>query len=183
MNLKEALQILEFSDAKVIPKLKDIQKQFHKLSKLKHPDKNGGTKEATEDFQKLLDAYHVAGKAAEETIAEDSDLEDIIAQKIFRQFQFKSVKVNSLSITIKTEKGLNSSWSEILSKNLGPPVDKGHNGKKFHMVDRCENPPQNVYITLYHTGNMLIQAEGNKQSLNIHFLNSHLQDLFIQVYN
>ena len=183
MNLKEALQILEFGDAKVIPKLKDIQKQFHKLSKLKHPDKNGGTKEATEDFQKLLDAYHVAGKAAEETIAEDSDLEDIIAQKIFRQFQFKSVKVNSLSITIKTEKGLNSSWSEILSKNLGPPVDKGHNGKKFHMVDRCENPPQNVYITLYHTGNMLIQAEGNKQSLNIHFLNSHLQDLFIQVYN
>jgi curved DNA-binding protein CbpA len=62
MKIEDALLILEFDDVKVIPKLKDIQRQFHKLSKIQNPDKNGGTQEATEDFQLLLNAYHLAGK-------------------------------------------------------------------------------------------------------------------------
>ena len=62
-------------------------------------------------------------------------------------------------------------------------VNKDAHGKKFTLVDRCEEPSTNVYLTLYHTGNLLVQAQGNKQSINIHFLNSHLKDLFIQVYN
>ena len=50
------------------------------------------------------------------------------------------------------------------------------------MVDKCEEPATTVYLTLYHTGSLLVQAQGNKQSNNIHFLNSHLKDLFIEVY-
>ena len=54
MNLEDALRILEFKDVQKLPKLKEIQKQFRKLSREKHPNKNGGTQEATSDFQKLL---------------------------------------------------------------------------------------------------------------------------------
>ena len=184
MKLEEALRILEFDDVKIVPKIKDIQKQFHRLSKTKHPDKNNGSKESTEEFQNLLNAYHVAGKAAEKVKPEDDDVEDIIARMVFEQFQFSSVKVNSQSITIKTEKSLNSTWMEILTANLGQPTEnKSAHGKKFTMEDKCETLNSRVYITLYHTGNLLVQAEGNKQSMNIHFLNCHLQELYMQVYN
>ena len=184
MKLNEALRILGFESPSILPKLKDIQKHFHRLSKLKHPDKNNGSKESTVEFQTLLDAYRIAGKAAEKVVPEKDDFEDIIAHKLFKQFQFSSVKVNSQSVTIKTEKVLNSIWLEILTNNLGEPmVNKDAHGKKFTLVDRCEEPSTNVYLTLYHTGNLLVQAQGNKQSINIHFLNSHLKDLFIQVYN
>ena len=165
-------------------RVKDIQKQFHRLSKIKHPDKNNGSKESTADFQVLLDAYHTAGKAAEKIEPEHNDIDDIIARKVFKQFQFSSVKVNSQSITIKTEKCLNSTWLEVLTTNLGDPIiTKDIHGKKFTLVDNCEDSSTNVYLTLYHTGNLLVQAQGNKQSKNIHFIDSHLKDLFLQVYN
>ena len=184
MKLSEALNILGFEKSSVLPKLKEIQKHFHRLSKTKHPDKNNGSKESTAEFQTLLDAYRIAGKAAEKVVPEKDDFEDIIAHKVFQQFQFSSVKVNSQSVTIKTEKLLNSIWQEVLTSNLGEPiVNKDEHGKKFTLVDKCEEPSTNVYITLYHTGNLLVQAQGNKQSVNIHFINSHLKDLFIQVYN
>ena len=184
MKLEEALLILGFSNVNVLPKVKDIQKQFYKLSKVKHPDKNGGSKESTEEFQTLLNAYNLAGKAAEKVKPEEEDIDDIIARKIFKQFQFSSVKVNSQSITIKTEKYRNSTWMEILSANLGQPTgNQPPHGKKFTMEDKCEDTYSNIFITLYQTGNLLVQAEGNQQSLNIHFLNCHLEGLYMQVYN
>ena len=106
MKVEEALRILGFENTKVLPKLKDIQKHFHRLSKTTHPYKNNGSKESTEEFQILLDAYNTAGKAADKIVNENDDLDDMIARKVFRQFQFSSVKVNSQSITIKTEKPL-----------------------------------------------------------------------------
>ena len=114
---------------------------------------------------------------------ENDDIDDIIARKVFKQFQFSSVKVNSQSVTIKTEKSLNATWLDVLTSNLGDPVStKDIHGKKFTFVDSCEEPSMCVYLTLYHTGNLLVQAQGNKQSINIHFIDSHLRYLFIQVY-
>ena len=183
MKIEEALMILEFLDVNKLPKLKEIQKQFRKLSKVRHPDRNGGTKEATSDFQKLLDAYQVAGKAAERVKPEDDDQEEVIAQQMFKEFQFNSAKINSQSITIKTEKAKNSCWMEILTTNLGQPTNQGNHGKKFVLVDKCDENPKHIFLTLYHTGSLLIQAEYNLQSMNIHFLNCHLKDFYIQVYN
>ena len=184
MKLEEALRILEFKNTTVLPRLKEIQKQFHRLSKIKHPDKNNGSIKSKEDFQTLLEAYNTAGKAAEKVVHENDDIEEIIARKLFKQFQFSSVKFNSQSITIKTEKSLNSTWLEILTTNLGEPtINKDGHGQKFTMEDQCEDPPTNIYLTLYHTGNLLVQAQGNMQSINIHFVNCHLKDLFMQVYN
>ena len=183
MKLEEALIFLGFEKLAVLPKLKEIQRSFYRLSKIIHPDKNNGSKESTSQFQTLLEAYHIAGKAAERVEPEKDDFDEIIARKLFQQFQFSSVKINSQSVTIKTEKSLNSTWLEVLKTNLGEPVTtKDIHGKKFTLLDKCEEPSTNVYLTLYHNGILLVQAQGNKQSINIHFIDSHLRDLFIQVY-
>ena len=63
----QALKVLGFENLSKIPKLKEITRNFKKLSILKHPDKNGGSKEATDEFQSILKAYQVAGDAAEKT--------------------------------------------------------------------------------------------------------------------
>ena len=139
MKLDKALRILGFESHTELPKLKDIQKQFHRLCKVKHPDKNNGSKESTAAFQILLDAYHTAGKAAEKVAPENDDIDDIIARKVFKQFQFSSVKVNSQLVTIKTEKSLNATWLDVLTSNLGDPVStKDIHGKKFTFIDSCE---------------------------------------------
>ena len=149
MDIKEALRILEFGDVDKVPRLTDIQKQFRRLSLLKHPDKNHDRiAEATEEFQELLDAYQVAGDAASETNLEEEDGEEVIARKVFQQFQFNSVKVNSFSVTIKTEKKLNSIWIDVLTSNLGSFIDKDTNGKKFTMNDTCSDSSGKVLLTL-----------------------------------
>ena len=40
-----------------------------------------------------------------------------------------------------------------------------------------------ISLTIYKTGKMLIQAEGNKHSLSSHFVDNHLEALYTQVYN
>ena len=147
-ELKKALEVLGFINPKKIPKLREIVKNWRKLSIEKHPDKNGGTAEATSAFQELVAAYQLAGDACDTSKGKESEVEDIIAQKMFRQFQLSSIKENSNSYTIKTEKELNNLWCEILKVNLGNPEDKGNHGKKFTFIDECESPLK-VTLTLY----------------------------------
>ena len=83
----EALLILGFSleDIQVLPRMKDIQKRYYKFAKIRHPDMNRGD---TALFQELLNAYHVAGDAAKGVKPDIHDHEDIVARKMFSQFQF-----------------------------------------------------------------------------------------------
>ena len=157
MKLEEALLILGFEDLAVLPKIKEIQKRFYSLSKVLHPDKNNGSKKSTAEFQNLLEAYKIAGKAAERNEPEKDDFEEVVARKLFQQFQFSSVKINSQSVTIKTEKTLHSTWLDTLKTNFGESmITKDIHGKKFTLVDKCEEQSTNVYLTLYHTGNLLV---------------------------
>ena len=48
-----------------------------------HPNRNIVSKESTENFQRILKAYHAAGGAFEDTVYEDDDKEDKTARKIF----------------------------------------------------------------------------------------------------
>ena len=44
--------------------------------------------------------------------------------------------------------------------------------------DKCDD--STIYLTLYKTGNLLVQAE--QQSKNSYFINAHLEELYVQVY-
>ena len=70
---------------------------------------------------------------------EDDD--DIVARKMFKQFQLKSVKENSSSVTILNEKCLYSLWMETLTNFGGIPEDKGPNGSKFTVVHTVNDVP------------------------------------------
>ena len=134
MDVKEALLLLGFPDQEQLPKLKDITRQFRKLSLVKHPDKPEGSKEA---FQELLEAYNVAGDAAKKTKFDEDDLEENIARKMFDQFQFMSITENFQTFTILIEKIVLNEWEKVLTKNFGIPQDYGTNGKKFSFQDKC----------------------------------------------
>ena len=178
----EALSILGFDDVTSLPKLKEIRKRFLQLSLKYHPDKNSDSGEAKEHFQKILEAYNVAGEACENKVYDDDDDEDKLARMMFKQFCFSSVTENVNSFTIKTEKPLYSIWKDVLIASLGQPQDLKAHGLKFTVDDACNNPPARIFLTFYTTGKLLIQAKGNEHCFNEHFVQKHLEPLFSQVY-
>ena len=179
-QIKEALKVLGFEDPKEMPKMKEIAKKFRILCLLKHPDKPGGTKEA---FQELLSAYDIAGDAANKLKKDENDLEDNIARKIFEQFKFMSIKENMQTFTIIIEKEYLKAWNEVLKKNFGDFKDNGVNGKKFSFKDKCFGDGSTcIFLTIYHTCKILLQAEKNNHLINIHFVHNHLENLYKEVY-
>ena len=162
-NLKAALICLGFGDIEYVPKMKLIRKQYLLLSNKQHPDKPGGTKEA---FQKLLDAYNTAGEAAEHLDGDDNDVADVVARKLFQQFKSSAITENTTTFTILIENSVSSCWDDVLHENFGTPVEKENHGRKFKMVDSCLDVPANIFITLYKTNKVLVQAK--KQAANIH---------------
>ena len=80
------------------------------MTLLKHPDKTGGKKE---DFQELMDAYQNLGKIIEETIPEDlQDIEEVNARKAFKDVNFTTENVSSITINIDTN--MVKSWEKGL---------------------------------------------------------------------
>ena len=43
-----------------IPSMKDLNTRYLKMSPIMHPDKNGGSKEVTEEYQKLQNFYRAS---------------------------------------------------------------------------------------------------------------------------
>lgn len=52
--IKEALKYMNFDN---IPSMKELNSRYRKLAFIKHPDKNGNSIAAKEDFQNLLNFY------------------------------------------------------------------------------------------------------------------------------
>ena len=182
-KVAEALALLGFDDLSIMPKMRAINKKYRKLAYLHHPDRNNGSKEATVKFQSILNAYQIAGKAAETNPEDPADHDELVARRMFSQFQLSSVKENSRSFTIFTEKSLYASWMDALINFGGTHDDKGPHGNKFTVEDTYNDIPVKVYLTLYKTGKLLVQAEKNKHSINLHFVNTHLERLFTEVYS
>ena len=183
LEVVNALRVLGFEDLSVIPKMKEINRRYRKLAFLNHPDRHPDDPEATAKFQKILNAYQVAGRAAENIPDDTMDKEEQVARKMFKQFQLKSVKENTTSVTILTEKSLYSSWMDTLTRFAGLPENKGPNGNKFTTTDLLKGHPVKIYLTMYKTGKLLIQAEKNQHSINLHFIETHLEKLFYEVYS
>ena len=146
LEVVKALRVLGFEDLSVIPKVKEITRRYRKLAFLNHPDRHPNDPNAK--FQEILNANHVAGKAAEDIPDNTADNEELVARKMFKQFQMKSVKENSTSITILTEKCLYSSWMDTLTRFAGLPENKGPNGNKFTATDYFKGSPVKTFLTM-----------------------------------
>ena len=164
-KLKAALAFLGFDDAETVPKMKDIRKRYIILSFKLHPDKPGGSDAM---FQALLDAYNLAGDAAEQSEVDNNDMDDIIARKMFCQFKFKSITENTDTFTIFIESIYAECWDDVLTEHCGMAIDKGPHGKKISFQDSCLEAMSTIFITKYRTNKLLIQSK--KHSMNFHFI-------------
>ena len=70
--IREALQYLKFDK---IPKIKELEPRYRKLALLKHPDKNGGSDAAKEEFQHLQNCKRLIEAFIKE---DDSDSDEVI---------------------------------------------------------------------------------------------------------
>ena len=107
-------------------------------------------------------------------------LSNDIARDIFRQFKVTSVTENTDTFTIILDKNMADNFDKVLTQNLGSPIDMGCHGRKFTLKDECFSTPCSIYITKYKTNKVLIQSKD--QVLNIHFINEHLEELYVQAY-
>ena len=147
-RIKYALKVLGFEDLSTIPKMKEIRKQWIRLSLIHHPDKPTGE---TKAFQELVNAYDIASEAAKKKNYDKSDLEEEVARKMHDQFQSMSVMENKQTYTILIEEDVIQSWESVLGLMYGTPKDQKSSGKKFSFKDSCPDGGV-IHITLYHTG-------------------------------
>ena len=84
-----------------LPKLKELRRSYHKLSKEKHPDKHSGADETTrrayeEEFQELLNSYNNAANYIIENDKEEKDDEENLVREEF--IKVNMVKINATSV-------------------------------------------------------------------------------------
>ena len=98
-QIKAALELLGFVEsvnAGKLPMMKCVNKKYHKLAKLHHPDRKGGNSEV---FKKITEAYRLIGEYQEGLVREDHneetfDYEEEVARRTFKQFQFSKIQEN-----------------------------------------------------------------------------------------
>ena len=130
-KVRDALITLGFqNDLNKPPKLKVVTKRYYELALKLHPDKTGGD---GEKFKNITLAFRIVGEYIEENEAncDDDDIEEMVARKVFKQFEFAKIKENLKSFTIHIENELSLIWDKILSKHFGSPLDKAENGKHW----------------------------------------------------
>ena len=173
------------SDIECIPLMKEVRRQFLKLSIEKHPDKPGGTKEA---FQELKDAYDRVGKIIHETEQDDlNDGEEAVARKLFRETNLEKINLYSVTISILTSQS--DAWENVLTAKYGEHAESKDkcNGKKFLIQDyEAENEqPSSVYLTLwkkekFNRSTILIDAK-RKQNISIDYVQKELPNIYEMV--
>ena len=101
-------------------KMKILSSQWRMMSRMKHPDKPGGTEE---DFKELNNAYENLGKIIQETPQEDqNDEEETKARKAFSDVNFTTENIYSVTINIETK--MVKYWEKVLTEKLGAPIDR-----------------------------------------------------------
>ena len=175
VKMKEYPEILGFdSNNEVFPKMKEVRTQFLKLAILRPPDKSEN------DMKELLKVFKIIGRHIEQINQEDpDDREESNARKHFKDFNWKKLIKQSISISILT---LHASAWIVLNTNYGNPiVNSGKsNGKKFTVqsFEGKNQPPGKVYVINDQRSTILIQAEKCNLQMNIAFLNEKLPKLF-----
>jgi hypothetical protein len=138
MNLKYALEILEIDSKYDELTLDFIKKRYRKLALKYHPDKNSDTKESTERFKKINEAYNYL-KSESLYFMNDTDEEDITDDS-------SSIYLNVLKNFIKSV--MDGDYIDIIAKIVNDILNKGKKISLKIFEDLDKDTALNVYIFL-----------------------------------
>ena len=134
LSLKKAFATLGIKyTSDQMPKMKFVQKRFYQLSLLHHPDRPGGDNITQ---QKIAEAFQFIGDYIVQNYYDQDDSEEEAARHVFKNFDFKNIKENIFSFTIKIDNNLSNVWDAVLSAHYGPPVDRNFHRKKHLKHDK-----------------------------------------------
>ena len=124
LSLKKAFDTLGIKyTSDQMPKMKFVQKRFYQLSMIHHPDRPGGDNDIQ---QKLTEAFQFIGDYILQNYFDQDDSEEEAARNVFKNFDFKNIKENLFSFTIKIDNNLSNIWETVLSAH-----DRKSNGKHW----------------------------------------------------
>lgn len=116
MNYKESFEILDIDINYTELSLDFLKKQYRKMALKHHPDKNGNTKESTETFKKINEAYNYLKNELKNLKPEDfvTDVEE----EINEQFVYFEVLKNFIKSVLESKytDTIFSIVNDILSK-------------------------------------------------------------------
>lgn len=116
MNYKESFEILDIDINYTELSLDFLKKQYRKMALKHHPDKNGNTKESTETFKKINEAYNYLKNELKNLKPEDfvTDVEE----EINEQFVYFDVLKNFIKSVLESKytDTIFSIVNDILSK-------------------------------------------------------------------
>jgi hypothetical protein len=138
MNLQEALEILEIDSKYDDLTLDFIKKRYKKLALKYHPDKNGDTKESTEHFKKINEAYNYLKREGFyfTNFTEDED----------ESHDSQSIYLNVLKNFIKSV--MDGDYIDNIAKIVNDILNKGKQISLKIFEDLDKDTALNVYIFL-----------------------------------
>ena len=144
-DVQDALSYFSFDD---IPTMKELNTSYRRLALKKHPDKNGGSDAAKEDYQNLQNFYKQIGNYIVENESNDKTDEERDHVATFKSFNFD--QKNTYSHTIFIEIKLVKAWKQVLISKIGEPEDKGSSGLIFRLKDfKLNDEVFSITVTLY----------------------------------
>jgi hypothetical protein len=136
MNLKDALEILEIDSKYNDLTLEFINKRYRKLALKYHPDKNGDTKESTEHFKKINEAYNYLKNEGLYFADEDENETD----------DSHSIYLNVLKNFIKSV--MDGEYIDIIAKIVNDILNKGKQISLKIFEDLDKDTALTIYIFL-----------------------------------
>ena len=138
MNLKDALEILEIDSKYNDLTLEFINKRYRKLALKYHPEKNGDTKESTEHFKKINEAYsYLKNEGLYFADEDENDDEHVDSHSIY---------LNVLKNFIKSV--MDGEYIDIIAKIVNDILNKGKQISLKIFEDLDKDTALTVYIFL-----------------------------------
>ena len=108
---------------------------------------------------------------------------------MYKDFNFKNVKENLFSFTIKIDNDHSFFWDSVLTKHYGPPIDRNTNGKHWKHKSYTDDNSNtgDISIGKWHIpkkdkqSKVLIQCNVSTNFLTAHFVSEHFPKLLAEV--
>lgn len=154
---------LKFMSLDKVPLMKELTARYKKIALQCHPDKNFGSKEATEAYQELAQSFRIIADYIVEN-SDNSDKENNDEEKdIIHVYKSANVdKKNCYSHTIYVENAMTNSWKHVLKEKLVNPKDSGDNGLIHTYRWNFGSIRPKITVTLY-----MVPKNDNRSKLHV----------------